>query len=62
MLDLSLSKLGDAKNAISSFGNFLKKAEKELLALREQMEVIVDARDGFTLHLSTFGEIKITVM
>lgn len=60
VVDLAPAKSIDAKNAISSFGNFLKKAEKELEGLREQMESIVEARSGFTQHLSTSYAIKIT--
>lgn len=60
VVDLAPAKGVDAKAAINSFGNFLKKAEKELEGLREQMESIVEARSGFTQHLSTSPIIQIT--
>lgn len=58
VVDLAPAKSIDAKAAISSFGNFLKKAEKELEGMREQMESIVEARSGFTQHLSNSFTIK----
>lgn len=62
MIDLAPAKAVDAKAAINSFGSFLKKAEKELEGLREQMESIVEARAGFTQHLSTLTFIQITAI
>jgi hypothetical protein len=62
VIDLAPAKGVDAKAAINSFGNFLKKAEKELEGLREQMESIVEARSGFTQHLSTSSTIQITAI
>jgi hypothetical protein len=51
-VDLSPAKAADARSVTASFGTFLKKAEKELEGLRQQLEIIVDARTGFTQHLS----------
>ena len=59
---LDVGQSPDALAAISSFGGFLKRAEKELEGMREQMEQIVDARSAFTQHLSIFTVIKITVI
>ena len=39
---------------IQGFGGFLKKAEKELEAMRDKVNNIVEARQGFTQNLSIF--------
>lgn len=52
-LDLSSQPSHEVKNSIHNFAAFLKKAEKELEGLRSQVEIIVEARSGFTQNLST---------
>ncbi len=56
-LDLSEKGNQELKDKIQNFNGFLKKAEKELEGLKSQVEIIVEARAGFTQNLSIFHPI-----
>ena len=60
--NLGLKNTHEIRVNIQSFGGFLKKAEKELEAMRYKVENIVDARQGFTQNLSISFNMKVTAL
>lgn len=51
-MNFGITNFSDIKAGISTFGSYLKRADKELKTLRGQVAAIVDARNAFTEHLS----------
>ena len=61
-INLQSKNTHETKTLIQGFAGFLKKADKQLEGLRSQVEIIVEARSGFTQNFSNFVTIKIMSM
>lgn len=58
-MEFSKDKSSEAKGKSNNFNQYLKKAEKELKQLRDDIKEVADAKRSFNSHLNVCNEIMI---